>query len=423
LLKRHGKIKGAHFDTLDEVDDGRRSASAEARESERIEQRRPLAERDRNVRILAGLAHIQHVILRDGRAVGGVPRIVASTCGERRDEREHPRDGGRDYWLRIISPCSREPRFDDEASQMPPGTGAAVARPCPSCGGTLFTDRRVLPDLATSTCSSCGLILSTGERSGSAVPEFALVDPDGYLRSVGASRRRQAAEILPWLTRHVPPGATLLDVGCSFGFFLEAAREAGFRIRGIEPDPQAYAYAQTLLGEGIVRQGTLDGDTAAPASADVVATLDVIEHIAPDDHQAFAGVIRSVLRPGGVWVIKVPSTEGLYYKMSDLLVRLYPRAGASLVRRLWQTRYEYPHLVYFSLQSLHLWLERFGFRVVGSRYLPEVPAGTIIDRLTTDGEIGRANAYLAVPAVLGVTLIDSIRRKSDALVVFTRPRR
>jgi SAM-dependent methyltransferase len=317
---------------------------------------------------------------------------------------------------------SKEAMPDDGARQTPGGIGDAVAGACPACGGTVFTDRRMLPDLATRTCSSCGLVLSVIERSGPAVPEFALVDQEGYLRSVGASRRRQAAEILPWLIPHVPRGASVLDVGCSFGFFLDAAREAGFQIQGIEPDAQAYAYAQTLLGEGTVRRGTLDTDTAAPASADVVATLDVIEHIAPDDHRVFAGVIRSVLRPNGVWVIKVPSTEGLYYKMSDVLIRLYPRSGASLVRRLWQTRYEYPHVVYFSLKSLSLWLERFGFRVLGSRYVPEVPAGTIIDRLTTDGDIGRAKAYLAAPAVLGITLIDSLRRKSDALVVLAQPR-
>jgi SAM-dependent methyltransferase len=317
---------------------------------------------------------------------------------------------------------SKEATPDDGASQAARGIGDAAAGACPACGGTVFTDRRVLPELATRTCSSCGLILSAIARSGPAVPEFALVDQSGYVRSVGASRRRQATEILAWLIRHVPRGTTVLDVGCSFGFFLEAAREAGFQIRGIEPDAQAHSYAEALLGEGIVRRGTLDADTAAPASADVVATLDVIEHIPPNDHPVFAGVIRSVLRPDGVWVIKVPSTEGLYYRMSDLLVRLYPRAGASLVRRLWQTRYEYPHVVYFSLNSLSAWLDRFGFDVVGSRYLPEVPAGTIIDRLTTDGDIGRAKAYLAAPAVLGVTLIDSIRRKSDALVVVAQPR-
>jgi 2-polyprenyl-3-methyl-5-hydroxy-6-metoxy-1,4-benzoquinol methylase len=298
----------------------------------------------------------------------------------------------------------------------------AVRLLCPACGGAAFTLRDVLPDIRTRTCDSCRLIFSTIHRTGPAVPEFALVDEEAYLRSVGESRRRQAEQILASLIRHVRPGARLLDVGCSFGFFLLAARRAGFQIRGLEPDPQAFEYAGRLLGEGIVHQGILGGDSQPAGSADVVSTLDVIEHIPDEQHETFAGTVRETLAPGGVWVIKVPSTEGLYYKLSDLLARTYPRIGASLIRRMWQTRYEYPHLVYFSRRSLSLWLRRFGFDVLGHLYLPEVPIGTIIDRLTTDGDIRRATACLVAPAVLGVTLVDSLRGRSDGLVMFARPR-
>jgi SAM-dependent methyltransferase len=266
------------------------------------------------------------------------------------------------------------------------------------------------------------LIFSSIDRSGPAVPEFALVDEDAYLRSVGETRRLQGGQILEALNGHVPHGSRLLDVGCSFGFFLLAARRAGFQVRGIEPDPQAHEYARRLLGDDVVVHGSLDRSTAHPGSADIVSTLDVIEHIPPEQHETFAGLVRETLSPGGVWVIKVPSTEGLYYKLSDLLARISPAMGASLIRRMWQTRYEYPHLVYFSLHSLSVWLDRFGFGVVAHRYLPEVPSRTVIDRLTTDGDINRAKAYAIAPAVLGVNLAESLRGKSDGLVVFARPR-
>jgi trans-aconitate methyltransferase len=293
---------------------------------------------------------------------------------------------------------------------------------CSACGGSAFTDRRILTDLRTRTCVSCGLIFSAIERSGPAVPEFALVDQDAYLRSVGETRRVQATRILEALTRHVPRGARLVDVGCSFGFFLLAARRAGFQVRGIEPDPQAFEYASRLLGDDVVRHGILDGSTAPPRSADIVSTLDVIEHIPPGEHEAFAATVRETLTPQGVWVIKVPSTEGLYYKLSDTLARVYPRAGASLIRRMWQTRYEYPHLAYFSLASLSVELERLGFSVLAHRYVPEVPTRTVIDRLSTDGDISRGKAWLVAPVVAGVNLVESLRGKSDGLVVFARPR-
>lgn len=291
-------------------------------------------------------------------------------------------------------------------------------RTCPACGGRRFRDRDVLPGLTTRTCAACGLILSTIERTGEAVSEFALVDEESYLRSVGEVRRRQAAQILSLLQPHVTPGTRVLDVGCSFGFFLLEARLAGFDVHGIEPDPQAFEAARAALGDGIVRPGLLTHETAAPGSADVLCTLDVIEHIPPEDHAAFARLVADTLAPAGIWVIKVPTTEGLYYRLSDLLARL--GMGASLVTRLWQTRYEFPHLVYFDRSNLTRWLESQGFEVLDHAYLQEVENATVIDRLTHDRDISRLRAYLLAPGILGINVVEALRRRSDSLVVLAR---
>jgi 2-polyprenyl-3-methyl-5-hydroxy-6-metoxy-1,4-benzoquinol methylase len=298
----------------------------------------------------------------------------------------------------------------------------SVEATCPACGGGAFLDREVLPGLTTHTCVECTLILSTIERSDDPVPEFALVDEDAYLGSVGAVRRTQAGEILSLLRPYVSAGAALLDVGCSFGFFLLEARKAGFAVRGIEPDPQAYERARASLGENVVQRGLFSSDTALSGSADVISTLDVIEHIPPEEHEPFARLVAASLTPRGIWVIKVPTTEGLYYKLSDLLVRTWPAIGSSFVHRLWQTRYEFPHLVYFTRLNLTRWLERYGFAVIGHTYVQEVPNSTVLDRLTTDHDISRPLAYLLAPGVVGINFIETIRRKSDSLVVLARAR-
>ena len=129
-----------------------------------------------------------------------------------------------------------------------------------------------------------------------------------------------------------------------------------------------------------------------------------------------------MLVPGGLWVIKVPSTDGLYYQASMRLARLMPRVGAVFMHRLWQTDYEFPHMVYFSRATLQAWLRRHGFIVERSTYLPEVPLRTIIDRLTHDGDISRWHAYLLAPAVVIINIIEWLRRRSDALVVVARRR-
>jgi 2-polyprenyl-3-methyl-5-hydroxy-6-metoxy-1,4-benzoquinol methylase len=299
-------------------------------------------------------------------------------------------------------------------------TDTRVERQCPACGGSGFADRRVADGLCTHTCQSCGLVLSSMSRRKPKMGQYANVDLRAYLMSVGALRHEQSSEILSFLGPHVHPGARVLDVGCGFGSFLLRAREAGYAVAGIEPDEHACAGACEALGEGVVRQGTLQQVVPSARSADVVATLDVLEHVPPADHATFARLMADVLAPGGLWVIKVPSTEGLYYRLSAMLARMAPRLGSTFMRRLWQTDYEFPHTVYFDRRSLQGWLHRHGFTMVDFRYLPEVPIRTVIDRLTHDGDISRAQAYALAPAVYVINGIEWLRRRSDALVVLAR---
>jgi len=297
---------------------------------------------------------------------------------------------------------------------------AHVERCCPACGGSTFADRRLADFLHTHTCRSCGLILSEMTRRKPKLGQYANVDLRAYLTSVGALRHEQSSKILAFLAAYKGPGARVLDVGCGFGSLLLRAKEAGYAVAGIEPDEHACAKACEVLGSNVVKQGTLLQVRPPAGSADVVATLDVLEHVPLAEHAAFARMMRDVLAPGGIWVIKVPSTEGLYYRASAMVARVAPRIGATFMGRLWQTDYEFPHTVYFDRSSLQRWLLRHGFTMIDFQYLPEVPIRTIIDRLTHDGDISRLQAYCLAPAVGAINVIEWLRRRSDALVVLAR---
>jgi SAM-dependent methyltransferase len=236
---------------------------------------------------------------------------------------------------------------------------------------------------------------------------YADVDPRAYLGSIARVRRVQGEEIVAFAREHVR-GGEWLDVGCGFGFVLEAARAAGFGIRGLEPDAVAAQAAHERLGGAIV-QGTLEESTPA---ADVVSTLDVIEHL--HDLNAFAELVRRKAR--ALWVIKVPSSEGLFFRVAHAL-RL---RGA--VRRLWQADYEHPHTLYFDRATLTRFLGNHGFEVVAARFLEELPTATAVDRLTLDGGMARWRARLAVPFIFAVNILERLRGKSDALVVLARVR-
>jgi SAM-dependent methyltransferase len=282
---------------------------------------------------------------------------------------------------------------------------------CPSCGGTGRRDRPGLSTLTVWTCTGCGLLTSDIRTAGTI--SYAEVDDAAYEAAIGTLRRRQGIDVLRFVLPYARR-AEWLDIGCGPGYLLAEARGAGFAIRGIEPDVKAAALARTRLGEDAVRHDTFR--EARHASADVVSTLDVLEHVPVAELGDFASRVRATLRPGGVWVIKVPSSEGLFFRVAHAL-RLRRQ-----LERLWQADHAWPHTVYFDRGTLAAFLRRNGFEVVAHRYLSEVPLSTAVARLTMRGDVPRWQAVLALPAIAMVNAIEALRRKSDALVVVARPR-
>ncbi len=217
-------------------------------------------------------------------------------------------------------------------------------------------------------------------------------------------RQTQGEEVVSFAREHGADGEWL-DVGCGYGYVLDAARAAGFRVRGIEPDANA---ASAANARGIdVRHGHLDESTPA---ADVISTLDVIEHL--EDLNAFAALVKQKCR--SLWVIKVPSSDGLFFRIAHALrIR-------SAVERLWQTQYRHPHTVYFNESALAQFLRNHGCEVLATRYLHEVPVRTAVSRLTLTTDIPRWKAWLALAPIVAINGIERLRRKSDALLVIAR---
>ncbi|HYI08234.1 MAG TPA: class I SAM-dependent methyltransferase [Thermoanaerobaculia bacterium] len=284
---------------------------------------------------------------------------------------------------------------------------------CPACGAERFRSREVLHDLSVSECLSCGLLLSEirTERRGS---EYGNIDPGAYERSIGAVRAQQAVEIVG-RTRAIIPGGRWLDAGCGFGYVLQEAQQAGFSVSGVEPDPIAARAASERLGVP-VGQGIFDDGTAPDGSLDVISTLDVLEHVPPDQLAAFAARVGRKLRPGGVWVIKVPSSEGLFFRIAHTL----GRPAGPFLRRLWQCDEAYPHTVYFHEASLGRFLDEHGFAVLQAAHLADVPNATVVDRLTVTRSTPRWLARLVAPAFYAVNAVESLRGRSDALLVIAR---
>jgi len=102
----------------------------------------------------------------------------------------------------------------------------------------------------------------------------------------------------------LPADARILEIGCGTGHNLPMLGRFG-QVDGIEIDEEARAIASARLGRpvGLAPLPELPG--VADGSYDLVALLDVIEHV-EDDGAALRSVARK-LRPGGRILITVPA--------------------------------------------------------------------------------------------------------------------
>lgn len=123
---------------------------------------------------------------------------------------------------------------------------------------------------------------------------------------------RARREILAdYLTRYgkLPGAARILEIGCGTGHNLPMLAAFG-AVEAIEIDPAARAIASERLGRPV-------GDAPLPAlpgiergAYDLVAVLDVVEHI--EDDVAALAAMKSLLKPGGKILIAVPAHQWLW---------------------------------------------------------------------------------------------------------------
>ncbi|MCA1668797.1 MAG: methyltransferase domain-containing protein [Thermomicrobia bacterium] len=151
----------------------------------------------------------------------------------------------------------------------------------------------------------------------------------------------------------MPRGERVLDVGCASGYLAELLQERGYRVTGVEPDPDAATQARQRC-EMVYEESAerLDRLPLPSHSFDITLFGDVLEHLAHPE-RALAGV-HTLLAHDGAVVISVPN-------VAHYSVRL----------RLFAGRFTYTpdglldatHLRFFTRQSIIALARSSGFAV------------------------------------------------------------
>lgn len=131
-----------------------------------------------------------------------------------------------------------------------------------------------------------------------------------------------------YLTRWggLPADARILEIGCGTGHNLPMLAQFG-EIDAIEIDETARAKASERLGKAVGTSPLPELVGVEPGSYDLVAVLDVIEHV--EDDVAALEAIATALKPGGRILITVPAHQWMWsaHDVVNHHKRRYSKAG------------------------------------------------------------------------------------------------
>lgn len=282
-------------------------------------------------------------------------------------------------------------------------TAMTHAPPCPRCDApSRFllqpADRALGPPAAIRLCQSllCGVGFTDPPPDGTAAAPAAW--PGGEVEDRLASRI--VATGLGHLTRALPAGALVVDVGAGSGLRARVLAERGLRVVAIEPDAveemRAHAMMSSLSLEAarrveVVRAGVDDlPEVMAGRNAHAAVMWHVLEHL--DDMDAGLRMVAGALMPGGLLGVAVPNRRS---------------AEARAFGPRWHGWEPARHRWHLDEQSLRLVLGASGFSVaeIGTRGGWGYPSGLAysiapgLDPQVNPGRgvLGRALAAALIP--------------------------
>jgi len=187
-----------------------------------------------------------------------------------------------------------------------------LPRVCPTCGGADAVPELEKDHLTIVRCRLCDLVYVSptfDEQHYKKV--YASKEYQDIVRDLGVSShdyrvQRFGTERVELMARHLATQLPrYLDVGCSTGFVVEAARDRGWDAIGVDLNPSAIEYGRS---RGLDLRA-IDLETAgfAAGSFDAVSLFDVLEHLI-DPVRTLRACVR-LLRPRGIVLLYVPNYD------------------------------------------------------------------------------------------------------------------
>ena len=208
-------------------------------------------------------------------------------------------------------------------------------------------------------CVLCGsaegevVIAEAGYSGRACTCGVVFIDPRPYEHAIDPTHdmhvddyyERPARDRIDWIERFRGP-CRLLEVGGGRGHLLQRARDRGYQVAAIEPNPEC-ARALEALGIPVERQ-IVEESELPEGSADVVFHVDLLSHF-PDPVRALlamkriagsdgllcfeVGVFGGLSRGWYPWIGRPGFPEHLWFYSERAIETLIARAGLEIVER------------------------------------------------------------------------------------------
>jgi 2-polyprenyl-3-methyl-5-hydroxy-6-metoxy-1,4-benzoquinol methylase len=185
-------------------------------------------------------------------------------------------------------------------------------RHCPTCGSDRPTPELEKDHMAIVRCAVCDLVyVSPTFDEAHYMEVYASAEYQDIVRDLGIKSHayrvtRFGNERVELMARHLRTATPrYLDIGCSTGFVVEAAKARGWEAIGTDLNPSAIEYGKS---RGLdLRTVALDDAGFEPGSFDAVSLFDVLEHLI--DPVVTLRACTRLLRPGGIVFMYVPNYD------------------------------------------------------------------------------------------------------------------
>jgi SAM-dependent methyltransferase len=200
-------------------------------------------------------------------------------------------------------------------------------------------------------CRACGLLCRNPHPPAEAVTTTYIHDryDRDHLQKEFEAQLSWARDKIPLVSRHLTTSRSprLIEVGSFVGSFLEAGREQGWDVIGVDPGE---AVVQFCRDRGLpVLQGTLEKSSRTPRDVDAVVIWNTFDQL-PDPRPLLVSITK-LLKPDGLLIIRIP--HGLCYQFAMEITRVRRWMRTALYTALaWNNLLTFPYLYGYGLATL-----------------------------------------------------------------------